>query len=130
MAPGTAIVLADADALARQTGLHPDLVRRLIRIGAKPIAIDDLSVKLDKNFGPRVTAYRNLALALAKQNIEDYSGGSEALKKAEALAPLDSQERFQLALAYIAMKRGDWARPELERLAADRGCQMIRHLHA
>jgi tetratricopeptide (TPR) repeat protein len=40
-----------------------------------------------------------------------------ALKKAEALAPLDSRERLQLALAYIAMKRGDWARPELERLA-------------
>jgi tetratricopeptide (TPR) repeat protein len=41
-----------------------------------------------------------------------------ALKKAEALAPLDSMERLQLALAYIAMKRGDWARPELERLAS------------
>jgi len=40
-----------------------------------------------------------------------------ALKKAEALGPLDNQARLQLALAYIAMKRGDWARPELERLA-------------
>jgi hypothetical protein len=34
MPPGTAIVLADAEALARRTGLHPALVRRLIRIGA------------------------------------------------------------------------------------------------
>jgi tetratricopeptide (TPR) repeat protein len=42
-----------------------------------------------------------------------------ALKKAEALGPLDNQLRLQLALAYIAMKRADWARPELERLAAD-----------
>jgi tetratricopeptide (TPR) repeat protein len=42
-----------------------------------------------------------------------------ALKKAEALGPLDNPTRLQLALAYIAMKRGDWARPELERLAAD-----------
>src|SRR5918994_6449936 len=33
-----------------------------------------------------------------------------ALKKAEALGPLDNQERLQLALAYVAMKRGDWAR--------------------
>jgi tetratricopeptide (TPR) repeat protein len=41
-----------------------------------------------------------------------------ALKKAEALGPLDNHARLQLALAYIAMKRGDWARPELERLAA------------
>jgi len=42
-----------------------------------------------------------------------------ALKKAEALGPLDNPTRLQLAFAYIAMKRGDWARPELERLAAD-----------
>lgn len=41
-----------------------------------------------------------------------------ALKKAEALGPLDSQTRLQLALAYVAMKRRDWARPEFERLAA------------
>jgi len=34
MSPGTAIVLADGRALARSSGLHPDLVRRLIRIGA------------------------------------------------------------------------------------------------
>jgi tetratricopeptide (TPR) repeat protein len=40
-----------------------------------------------------------------------------ALKKAEAIAPLDRQARLQLALAYIAMGRGEWARPELERLA-------------
>jgi tetratricopeptide (TPR) repeat protein len=40
-----------------------------------------------------------------------------ALKKAEALGPLDNEARLQLALAYIAMKRGEWARPELERLA-------------
>jgi tetratricopeptide (TPR) repeat protein len=41
-----------------------------------------------------------------------------ALKKAEAIAPLDSESRFTLALAYISLKRGDWARPELERLTA------------
>jgi tetratricopeptide (TPR) repeat protein len=40
-----------------------------------------------------------------------------ALKKAEVIAPLDTHERLQLALAYVAMHRGDWARPELERLA-------------
>lgn len=39
-----------------------------------------------------------------------------ALKKAEALRPLDTQARLQLVMAYIAMRRGDWARPELERL--------------
>jgi tetratricopeptide (TPR) repeat protein len=40
-----------------------------------------------------------------------------AIKKAEALGALAGDERLQLALAYVAMKRADWARPELERLA-------------
>lgn len=51
-----------------------------------------------------------------------------ALKKAEALGPLDNPTRLQLALAYIAMKRGDWARPELERLAADEPANVV-HLY-
>jgi tetratricopeptide (TPR) repeat protein len=41
-----------------------------------------------------------------------------ALKKAEALEPLDNASRFQLVLAYVAMGQREWARPELERLAA------------
>jgi superkiller protein 3 len=48
-----------------------------------------------------------------------------ALKKAEALGPLDNDARLQLALAYIAMARGDWARPELERLAAAQPADVI-----
>jgi tetratricopeptide (TPR) repeat protein len=48
-----------------------------------------------------------------------------ALKKAEALAPLDRESRFRLVLAYIAMKRGDWARPELERLAQAEGANTL-----
>jgi tetratricopeptide (TPR) repeat protein len=39
-------------------------------------------------------------------------------KKAEALAPLDDRSRFTLAMAYIRLNRRDWARPELEKLAA------------
>ena len=39
-----------------------------------------------------------------------------ALKKAEAIRPLDDELRFTLALAYVRLGRGDWARPELERL--------------
>jgi tetratricopeptide (TPR) repeat protein len=70
-------------------------------------AIDDLSVKLDKNFGPRVTAYRNLALALAKQNIEDYSGSAEALKKAEAKPPVEP--RFWARAAWAHYLRGEFA---------------------
>jgi tetratricopeptide (TPR) repeat protein len=41
-----------------------------------------------------------------------------AIKKAEALGPIDGRTRLTLVLAYVAMHRGDWARPELERLVA------------
>lgn len=41
-----------------------------------------------------------------------------AIKKAEQFGELDEATRHALALAYIAMGRGDWARPELDRLAA------------
>lgn len=47
-----------------------------------------------------------------------YLNTAIALKKAEALAPLDDQYRFMLALTYIVLNHRDWARPELERLAA------------
>jgi tetratricopeptide (TPR) repeat protein len=40
-----------------------------------------------------------------------------AIKKAEALGPLTDDTRFTLALAYISLHHGDWARPELARLA-------------
>jgi tetratricopeptide (TPR) repeat protein len=41
-----------------------------------------------------------------------------AIKKAETYGPLDANTRLQLVLAYISMRRSDWARPELERLVA------------
>lgn len=45
-----------------------------------------------------------------------------AFKKAEALAPLDDRSRFTLAMAYVALGRRDWARPELDTLVkADSG---------
>jgi tetratricopeptide (TPR) repeat protein len=39
-----------------------------------------------------------------------------ALKKAEAIGPLDAPSRYQLALAYIGIRRGEWARPVLDGL--------------
>jgi tetratricopeptide (TPR) repeat protein len=47
----------------------------------------------------------------------EYLNTAIALKKAEALAPLDNPSRFTLALAYIILDHRDWARPELEALA-------------
>ena len=47
-----------------------------------------------------------------------YLNCAVAMKKAEALAPLVDRDRFTLALSYIILNHRDWARPELERLAA------------
>jgi tetratricopeptide (TPR) repeat protein len=44
---------------------------------------------------------------------------SIALKKAERIKPLAAADRFSLAMAYIAMRKREWARDELNRLAAD-----------
>lgn len=41
-----------------------------------------------------------------------------AWKRAEAITPLDDRSRFTLSMAYVRLKRRDWARAELEKLAA------------
>jgi tetratricopeptide (TPR) repeat protein len=46
-----------------------------------------------------------------------YLNAAVALKKAEALRPLEEKDRFTLAMAYVSLERPDWARPELEKLA-------------
>ena len=48
----------------------------------------------------------------------NYINAAIALKKAEALGPLENRDRFILAMAYLALKRPDRARPELEKLAS------------
>jgi tetratricopeptide (TPR) repeat protein len=49
-----------------------------------------------------------------------YLNSAIAWKKAEAIAPLDDRSRFTLAMAYVKLNRRDWARRELEKLAAAR----------
>jgi tetratricopeptide (TPR) repeat protein len=48
----------------------------------------------------------------------EYLGSMIAFKKAETLAPLDERSRFTLAMSYVVLGRRDWARPELQKLAA------------
>jgi hypothetical protein len=43
---GTAIVLVDVNALARKAGMHPDLVRRLLRMGAVDASAWDAPARL------------------------------------------------------------------------------------
>jgi tetratricopeptide (TPR) repeat protein len=40
-----------------------------------------------------------------------------AMKKAEAISPLDDRSRFTLSMAYITLGQKDWARSELTKLA-------------
>lgn len=49
---------------------------------------------------------------------EDYLHAAVAWKKSAAITPLDPKLRFTLAMAYIRMNHADWARKELESLAA------------
>ena len=46
-----------------------------------------------------------------------YLNAAIALKKSEAIQPLEEKDRFTLAMAYISLQRPEWARPELEKLA-------------
>ncbi|MFN0247827.1 MAG: tetratricopeptide repeat protein [Kofleriaceae bacterium] len=67
-------------------------------------AIDELAVKLDKNLGPRVGSYRNLALALANAGIEDFPKSAEALRKSTLQRP-PNEPRFwaRVAWAYYSV---------------------------
>lgn len=68
---------------------------------------------------------KNPASAVLLQRIADvffldhrFLNCAIALKKAEALDPLDERHRFLLAMSYVLMGYEDWARPELQALAA------------
>lgn len=47
----------------------------------------------------------------------NYLNSAIAMKKADAVSPLDDHDRFTLVMAYVALDKGDWARPELDKLA-------------
>jgi tetratricopeptide (TPR) repeat protein len=66
-------------------------------------AIDDLSVKLEKVMGIRMTAYRQLALAFARYSTEDYPGFKEALAGATGI----SEPRFLSRVALGNLLKGD-----------------------
>lgn len=56
---------------------------------------------------------------------QDYINAAIAWKKSEAIAPLDPNIRFLLAMDYIRMAHPDWARPLLESLAALNGKEAL-----
>jgi tetratricopeptide (TPR) repeat protein len=78
---------------------------------AETILIDEI----DRN--PRSAELLTLAAGIFFLD-GDYLNSAIAYKKAEAISPLDERSRFTLAMAYIKLNRGDWARIELEKLSA------------
>lgn len=66
------------------------------------VAIDELNVKLDKPLGPRVAAYRGLALAFAHIDVEDYPRAKEAAAGSEV-----SEARFQARRAWLQLQLGN-----------------------
>jgi tetratricopeptide (TPR) repeat protein len=49
---------------------------------------------------------------------QDYLNAAIAWKKSDAISPLDRHLQFSLAMAYMRISRPDWARKQLESLAA------------
>lgn len=49
----------------------------------------------------------------------DFMNTAIAYKKAEKIAPLDERNRFTLAMAYLKLKKPDWAGPELAKLVKE-----------
>ena len=64
-----------------------------------PEAMDDLNVALDQDLGPRVAAYRQLALALSNYGIQKFVPFTEALAKARG--PREPRFLARVALARI-----------------------------
>ncbi|HWT66542.1 MAG TPA: tetratricopeptide repeat protein [Terracidiphilus sp.] len=49
---------------------------------------------------------------------QDAMSAAVAWNKSKAIVPLDPKLQFSLAMAYVSIKRPDWARQQLEKLAA------------
>ncbi len=93
----------------QRTALQSDIDRRDYN------AAEELLVaEIDKN--PKSPQLLSILAFISYLN-GNYLNTAIAMKKADKLAPLDNPERFTLAMAYVALKRPNWARPELEKLA-------------
>jgi tetratricopeptide (TPR) repeat protein len=71
-------------------------------------AISDLSVKLDKQLGPRVAAYRALATALADfATDKNYAGFKQSLASAQSGSLVPTEPRFLARIAMANLNAGD-----------------------
>lgn len=111
--------LPTVDARLRDSPLSSDEKTRIGRALAKreySAAETIVVAAVDRN--PKSGELLKLAAAIFMLD-RNPANAAIALKKAERIAPLPVSDRFLLSMAYVSMGKGEWARPELERLSAE-----------
>ena len=83
------------------------------------LAAEDILFK-EANGNPQ-SAILLRALGIAHYQAGRYFSAASALKRSNALVPLEPEARFLLASSFIRIDRRHWARAELERLVAEEG---------
>ena len=112
--------IAPSEAPISSLQLSPDIAARLQRaiseqdyITAEKLLLAEIDQDLHSLRAARLLAY---AGAVYFRN-QDYMNAAIAWKKSEAIAPLDRNLRFCMAMAFIRISHLDWARTVLESLA-------------
>ena len=83
-------------------------------VAAEKLLLPEIQADPHSERGGRLLAFAGVVYFLDR----DYMNAAIAWKKSEAIAPLEPQLEFSLAMAYIRMARPEWARPVLTSLAA------------
>ena len=104
-----------------ELGLQPATAERLrAAIAAEQWpAVEDILFKAASSSPQPATLLR--ALGIAHYQAGRYFSAASALKRSDALAPLEPEARFLLAGSFIRLERRHWARAELDRLVAQQG---------
>lgn len=106
---------------AEELGLQPATTERLrAAIAAEQWpTVEDILFKAASSSPQPATLLR--ALGIAHYQAGRYFSAASALKRSDALAPLEPEARFLLAGSFIRLERRHWARAELDRLVAQHG---------
>jgi tetratricopeptide (TPR) repeat protein len=111
-----------AQAPAAPSGLDADHAERVQRAvdahdygTAEKLLLDEINSDPHSRRAAKLLAWLGSIYMLDR----DAMSAAVAWNKSNAIVPLDSKLQFSLAMAYVAMKRPDWARRQLEKLAAD-----------
>ena len=115
-------IAATARAVAQQppamaelpAAFHGTDIDRAIKTHAWPRAEQLLVAEIERTpASPELLAVLGSVFLIERKPLN----AAIAIKKAEKLGPMTDDTQFTLALAYISLHHGDWARPVLERLA-------------